>query len=291
MDIDHESSTSYEDHHKKHVVKTEPKVYILESSYADFTRDKLLTSMQFGEGKYYEKSPTEPLWNPLTELATQILKLPQDALYNWLKEHVGEFTSRFESRYRRSDSSENVCECEKNNIESQVVHHYCSSLLENIIHHCTVLKAQFPGLRYDFYLGCVPEEASDTVLPCINPRVIVLTAELRGQNLRYPAVVVVPTGFSMHPNDYTLLKESILTISKHWTRYTEFYGVMTNFRTTIFVKYDRCEKKYYQHDYIVNFYECYLQGKSPEKLEDFYKTWFGLVYKAFQVHSERTSRN
>jgi len=223
----------------------------------------------------------EPTWDPSQEFSAEIPAIPEDSLDSWQKQHVGGFFSGFDKRNKPRWMPQ-LNENELNRMESEIIHDYCPSLVKGMKSHFPFLESKFPNIFYGYRCGVLPGGIPGNPPPPIDQKVIVLVIANLKKIMTYPALLIVPTGYLMHSNDYELLKESLKKVSKRWSGYDEFYGIVTNFGMTVFLKYNRHEKQFYQWQHTVNFKECFL-CKSLDKLKNFYKIWFALVYKAFQV--------
>jgi len=101
----------------------------------------------------------------------------------------------------------------------------------------------------------------------IDEKVFIISVQNRKKKDRFPGIAIVPSSYNNfsnnNNNDYELLKRILEIIGKRWSIYEEFFGIVTNFKETIFMRYDRSKKIYGWH-YIVNFKECFYK-ESPRK--------------------------
>ena len=263
----------------------------LEKSYDEFIKPNIYNNIRFARDPYYKCRIEEPQWNPLVDLASEMSMIPEDELKKWLLEHVKQFASDFDWDNNTRDML-TLNETEINKTESEVIRDYCLSLFKLTLRRFDFLRSQFPNIRYACCCEGLPTEIPGHEPPPLDDKkIVVLAVKHLKKRQTYPAVVIVPTGYLMHPNDYKLLKESLQRIGNRWSDYKEFYGIITNFKTTIFTKYDRDEKKHYQWQHVVNFNECFLKNESLDKLENFYRIWLALLYRAMQVYSNHISSN
>jgi len=264
--------------------KVEHEKTAYEVSYEEFIKSDPESPIRFTKDEVTKSCLAEPAWNPLKTLEPEMLMIPEDVLNTWQKKHVEKFASEFDER----NSARRMLilnEAELNKTESEVIHEHCLSLVRKMKRHFTFLESKFPNIIYYCCCGALPEEIPGNPPPPLDLKVIVLTMARSGK-IHYPAIVIVPTGYLMHPEDYKLLKASLKMISNRWSEYDEFYGVLTNFKMTILLKYNKSERQFYQWQHAVNFNECFL-NKHLDKLKDFYKIWFALLFRALEVYSKK----
>ena len=261
----------------------------LEVSYQKFIQDELIEKIALFRANKSCEFLEESEWNPLTELALEASEIPQLALGEWLNQHVERFISDFDSQnYDRRVPSDFSDPVRRNSSESLVTRFFCLSMVSIMMERCPFLDTEFQKRIYRFYPGYLPKEDQNSLPPKIVTKALILSIRHLEKTPNYPAIAVIPTGYVMYYNDYKALKKTMQIMSKLWNQFKVFYGAITNFRSTIFLKYNVEENKFYQSQYTVNFNECYLQKKSFEKLENFYRIWFALIKKALKTHQEVT---
>jgi len=230
-----------------------------------------------------------PRWDPLLELSSEISEIPQQELKDLLEATTKCFASDFEM-------DDSICfkhlreeEDETRKTETSHMTSYFINFIKITIRNCRFLNAKYQNFFCGFVIGGLPVETHGDEPPPIDKKVLIIAVQNLKKKQIFPGIAVLPTSYKeFSSNTYNghleLLKDTLEIIGKRWSPYEEFFGIITNFKETIFMRYDRSKKIYYSWHYIVNFNECFLQRKSPANVEVFIKIWVAMIFKTAQTY-------